>query len=720
MNLIPPIPTNPVATLPGNGLEPGDNPLAGIEGPIFYDELIAALAKGAGGEAGASLAGSPGDSTLSEGDTPQGDLQGLPAEVTSQLVDQANFSPVVLQQATSLVAGAVTSDEESPTAGVKSVDVSTAAVAQSSPQAAMAMVGASAPLSAEGGATLQDQTVVAATGSQSQSETVASEPKISTDKNLQADTPSAMVATVKAGSDDASTVPSAVAATSLAASSGQSGQARAVKVREATSEQVAQDTKGSGITNQQTLSVAAGDLAGQRMSALSVASAPETIDQAVLDESGNAPSPIVTATNTNTRIKGSMIANIDAGSSPSSASINLSGVGVIEAPSVESDFGLRAIGTPKSVERGVSTLVVPAGSWQGLIPSSSTPNRAVISSAGAGEGANLDGSVDLSMVSANVQTPVAAEGFGDWRFSVRPNAANPIDTVALPADVSVQLEQGVAPIANPISDLVPEDARVMTIESDLRLDPSARSPARDAMTDPAAAQASRNASDRAVDAIASQSDSAESRASLDSAKADSASSTVTREAASGLSNSIAEKFVSTLLGISGLPLESAADRTAIEFRQVRTLVAAPHMARWDAASVQVELVRLVRDGGGQIVMKLTPPDEGSFKIDLSLDSDRGVRIFVEGASDSVRTRLEQGAEQLREQFSQMGFNLQLDMHNRREAPGQPSGFGFAESGSRGDAADGRSASAEQGADGELSPAARRKSAIDESRVYFRA
>jgi len=189
----------------------------------------------------------------------------------------------------------------------------------------------------------------------------------------------------------------------------------------------------------------------------------------------------------------------------------------------------------------------------------------------------------------------------------------------------------------------------------------------------------------------------------------------------GGSATAAEKFVSTLLGMatSSQP-SSAADRTVSELKHTTTIVSAPHMARWDAAAVQVELVRMIRDGGGQVVMKLTPPDEGSFRIDLSLDPERGVRIFVEGASDSVKTRLEQGAEQLRDQFSQMGFNLQLDLQSRREAAGQSAGFGFAEPSDLGDGGVGRNAAAEAGAEVDVSSAARRRSAIDESRVYFRA
>jgi len=40
---------------------------------------------------------------------------------------------------------------------------------------------------------------------------------------------------------------------------------------------------------------------------------------------------------------------------------------------------------------------------------------------------------------------------------------------------------------------------------------------------------------------------------------------------------------------------------------------------------------------------------------------------VEGVSDSTKTRLEQSAPQLREQFQQMGLELQLDMRQQGQS-----------------------------------------------------
>jgi len=86
----------------------------------------------------------------------------------------------------------------------------------------------------------------------------------------------------------------------------------------------------------------------------------------------------------------------------------------------------------------------------------------------------------------------------------------------------------------------------------------------------------------------------------------------------------------------------------------------PHQMRLDSGPVQVEVLKLVRQGGGQIVMELTPPDQGMYRLDLRLDSQGRAHLFVEGASDSVRTRLEQSEAVLREQLSQMGLDLQLN------------------------------------------------------------
>ena len=66
-------------------------------------------------------------------------------------------------------------------------------------------------------------------------------------------------------------------------------------------------------------------------------------------------------------------------------------------------------------------------------------------------------------------------------------------------------------------------------------------------------------------------------------------------------------------------------------------------------------------------MELTPPDQSKFTIELKLDEVGGAYLRVEGVSDSTKTRLEQSAPQLQEQFQEMGLNLQLDMRQNKDS-----------------------------------------------------
>ena len=96
----------------------------------------------------------------------------------------------------------------------------------------------------------------------------------------------------------------------------------------------------------------------------------------------------------------------------------------------------------------------------------------------------------------------------------------------------------------------------------------------------------------------------------------------------------------------------------------------PHQVQLDAGEVKVEIMRLVKQGGGQIVMELTPPDQSKFRIDLKIDAQGVASLVVEGASDSTRSRLERGAEGLQQQFADMGLALQLDMRQSHDPGAQ--------------------------------------------------
>jgi len=113
------------------------------------------------------------------------------------------------------------------------------------------------------------------------------------------------------------------------------------------------------------------------------------------------------------------------------------------------------------------------------------------------------------------------------------------------------------------------------------------------------------------------------------------------------------------------------DMTALQ-SQDKTTPVTPHEARLDAGAIHMEIQRMVKQGGGHVVMEITPPDQSKFTIELKMDNQGNARLMVEGVSDSTRTRLEQSAPQLREQFQQMGMELQLDMRQQRDNGSQGS------------------------------------------------
>jgi hypothetical protein len=134
--------------------------------------------------------------------------------------------------------------------------------------------------------------------------------------------------------------------------------------------------------------------------------------------------------------------------------------------------------------------------------------------------------------------------------------------------------------------------------------------------------------------------------------------------ASGTDSSFTHSFMQTLMGHS--PAASALAEHRVLEPDVTPSALAPHQVQLDAGPVHVEIVRLVKQGGGQVVLALTPPDQTTFKIDLSIDAQGVARLVVDGGSDSTRSRLEQGVTQLQEQFTQMGLQLQFDMRQQRD------------------------------------------------------
>lgn len=141
-----------------------------------------------------------------------------------------------------------------------------------------------------------------------------------------------------------------------------------------------------------------------------------------------------------------------------------------------------------------------------------------------------------------------------------------------------------------------------------------------------------------------------------------APNTTTAQSLEDLSSS----FVSSLVGGPQRPVNTVMDWISTQ-QQERPSPVVPHEVRLDSGAVQLEIQKMVKQGGGHVVMELTPPDQSKFTIELKLDDRGGALLVVEGVSDSTRTRLEQSAPQLREQFQQMGLELQLDMRQQNQS-----------------------------------------------------
>jgi hypothetical protein len=90
----------------------------------------------------------------------------------------------------------------------------------------------------------------------------------------------------------------------------------------------------------------------------------------------------------------------------------------------------------------------------------------------------------------------------------------------------------------------------------------------------------------------------------------------------------------------------------------------PQQASLTSGPLHVEVMRVLREGGGRVILEVTPPDQGAIQLDLRLDGNGRAYLIVEGASDSTKARLEQGGAQLKEQLAELGLSLNLDMRDR--------------------------------------------------------
>ncbi|QWE19942.1 flagellar hook-length control protein FliK [Polynucleobacter sp. AP-Kolm-20A-A1] len=109
----------------------------------------------------------------------------------------------------------------------------------------------------------------------------------------------------------------------------------------------------------------------------------------------------------------------------------------------------------------------------------------------------------------------------------------------------------------------------------------------------------------------------------------------------------------------------------VKLTQTTTVKLEPQNASLATGPLNAEVMRVLKEGGGRVVMEVTPPDQGTIRIDLRLDNQGRAIVVVDGASDSTRARLEQGSSQLKEQLAQMGLSLSLDMRQHSDNAGQP-------------------------------------------------
>ncbi|NBW01475.1 MAG: flagellar hook-length control protein FliK [Betaproteobacteria bacterium] len=99
--------------------------------------------------------------------------------------------------------------------------------------------------------------------------------------------------------------------------------------------------------------------------------------------------------------------------------------------------------------------------------------------------------------------------------------------------------------------------------------------------------------------------------------------------------------------------------------------------------LNVEVLKLTRQGGGRAVLEVTPPNQGPIRIDLQLDGAGRASLVVEGLTDSMKARLESSAHFLRQDMAQMGLALNLEMRERNDSGGAAQAFAQSQFGQSG-------------------------------------
>jgi hypothetical protein len=114
----------------------------------------------------------------------------------------------------------------------------------------------------------------------------------------------------------------------------------------------------------------------------------------------------------------------------------------------------------------------------------------------------------------------------------------------------------------------------------------------------------------------------------------------------------------------------------LKLAQAAPIKLEPHNVSLATGPLNIEVMRVLKEGGGRVIMEVTPPDQGTLQLDLRLDNQGKAILIVDGASDSTRARLEQGSAELRQQLAEMGLQLSLNMRQKSDSDDQ---FRFASS-----------------------------------------
>ena len=133
-----------------------------------------------------------------------------------------------------------------------------------------------------------------------------------------------------------------------------------------------------------------------------------------------------------------------------------------------------------------------------------------------------------------------------------------------------------------------------------------------------------------------------------------------------------------------LPVDDASENflLAAQTAQASAPIATPTqiaLSMQDASMVRgplhQEIMTAAKAGGGRIQLELTPPEQGTIRIDLRIDQSGRAHLIVEGANDAAKARLDQGGQQLKQEFAQMGLNLTLDLRQGEGRFAQNQQFG---------------------------------------------